>query len=139
MPVIRDEQPLDHDLLLDALCCVGAGTFAALEHLVAQRDDRPWAASETARGLVSLGHLDVELDSHLRPRGWSISPPVLVASSTGAFLAGWRSPELLFALGRVAHALDGRVEWTAQTDGPSRIRLLGVDEDDLENAAVRPL
>jgi hypothetical protein len=133
VPVIRDEQPLDHDLLLDALCCVGAGTFAALEHLVAQRDDRPWAARETARGLVSLGHLDVELDSHLRPRGWSISPPVLVASSTGAFLAGWRSPELLFALGRVAHALDGRVEWTAQADGPSQIRLLGVDEGDLEN------
>ncbi len=136
VPVIRDEQPLDHDLLLDALCCVGAGTFAALAHLVGQRDDRPWAASETARGLVSLGHLDVELDSHLRPRGWSISPPVLVASSTGAFLAGWRSPELLFALGQVAHALGGRVEWTAQADGPSRIGLLGVDESDLENVVV---
>jgi len=136
VPLMRNEDLLDLDLLLDALCCLGAGTFAALEQLVGQRDDRPWAAREAARALVSLGHVDVELDDRLRPRGWSIAPPMLVASAAGAFLAGWRSPELLFALGRTALALGGRVEWIPQAAGPSRVGLLGVDEDDLDDVAL---
>ncbi len=136
VPSVRQEEPLDHDLLLDALSCVGAGTFAAFEQLVGQRDDRPWAAAETARALASLGHLDVELDDHLRPRRWSISPPALVASPAGAFLAGWRSPELLFDMGRIAHEVGGRVEWIRQPNGPFRVGLLGVDKDDLERIAA---
>jgi hypothetical protein len=137
VPVIRDEQPLDHDLLLDALCCVGAGTMAALEQLVGQRDDRPWAAREVARALVSLGHVDIELDSRMAPCGWSISPPTLVASAAGAFLAGWRSPELLLALGLAAQAAGGRVERSAQAGGPSRVAVVGLDGDRLEEVASR--
>jgi hypothetical protein len=136
VPVLREPGPLDHDLLLDALCCVGCGSFAALDQLVSEYDDRPWASRETARALVSLGHLDVELDGRLRPRGWSISPPQLVSSPAGAFLAGWRSPGLLFELGRVAHRLGGRVEWAEQTGGPSRVGLLAIDDDDLEHVTA---
>jgi hypothetical protein len=122
-PRMREEEAIDHDLLLDALCCVGTGTFAALDQLVSQRDDRPWATREAARRLVSLGHIDVELDDNLRPRVWSISPTTLVPYEGGAFLTGWRSPEILHALGLVAHRLGGRVELTPQADGPSRIGL----------------
>ena len=137
VPVIREEQPLDHDLLLDALCCVGAGTMAALEQLVGQRDDRPWAAREVARALVSLGHIDVELDAHMAPCGWSISPPALVTCAAGAFLAGWRSPELLLAFGLAAQAAGARVERTAQAGGPSRVALVGVDRGGQEEVAAR--
>jgi hypothetical protein len=135
--LLSPSQAVDHDLIFDALCCVGTGTYAALEQLVEQLDDRPWAARETARRLVSLGHIDVELDHHLRPRSWSISPPTLAASAAGAFLAGWRSPELLFALGRVASEMGARVEWIPQSAGPSRVGLLGVDEGNLDVLARR--
>jgi hypothetical protein len=134
---MRDEEPLDHDLMLDALCSVGAGTMGALEQLVSQRDDRPWASREIARALISLGHLDVELDPQMTPRSWSISPSVLVEFSEGAFLAGWRSPQLLLALGLAANVAGGRVERTAQANGPSRVALLDVDGGALERIASR--
>lgn len=134
--LVEPEDPVDYDLILDALCCVGAGTYASLQRIVEQADDRPWAAREIARALVSLGHIDLELDERLRPRAWSVAPPILVASAAGAFLAGWRSPELLFALGQVTHTVGSRVEWTSQPGGPTRVGLLDA-ADDLEAIASR--
>jgi hypothetical protein len=126
---------VDHDLLLDALCQLCAGTGSALERMVSQLDDRPWAAAETARRLIALGHLQVELDGDLRLRRWSIARPRLVESPAGPFLAGWRSPALTYQLGRIVRELGGRVEWTAQDEGPTRVGVLGVDEEDLPGLA----
>ena len=128
---------VDYDLLLDALSSIGSGSYATFRRIVEQQDDRPWAANEAARSLVALGHIDVQLDDLLRPRSWSVAPATLVASPTGAFLAGWRSPELLFALGRAAHDVAGRVEWTQQVSGPTRIGLWDIDDGDFDAVARR--
>ena len=133
---VREPEALDHDLLLDALCCIGTGTFSVMQQLVSQADDRPWAAHELARTLVSLGHLDVNLDEGLRPRSWSISPTTLVASPHETFIAGWRSPKLVDCLEDVLQAVGGHIVRTQQDDGPSRVAVNGVDRGQLDHIAA---
>jgi hypothetical protein len=136
VPAVREQEALDHDVLLDALCCIGAGTFSAMQQLVSQSDDRPWAAHELARTLVSLGYLDVNLDEQLRPRSWSISPTTLVASPHQTFIAGWRSPKLVACLNDAVQAVGGRIVQTQQDDGPSRVTVSDVDRGQLDDIAA---
>lgn len=136
MPAVPLDEPLDYDVLLDALCWSRSGSLPALRQLVSQRDDRPWATAEAARRLSALGHLDVEIDAQLRPRSWSVAPSALVATTGSAYLAGWRSAELLYELGRAARAADGRVEWIEQAGGPVQVAVVGVDDDDLDAVAA---
>lgn len=119
-----DAGPVDLNVLLDALSLIGSGEWPVLQRLVAQHDDRPWAASEIATLLASLGHLDVTLDrATVRPARWSIAPSTVVVAEQTAYLAGFRSGTLIETLGR--HAERGGLQLTRELmqGAPDRIAL----------------
>jgi hypothetical protein len=127
----------DHDSLLDALCFVRTGPWSTFEKLALQVDDSPWFPLETARLYSALGHIDLVLDpKKVRVAMWAIAPPVLVLSSDGsAVLSGFRSTAFLEAVATATLELGGSVRREPSPDGPSVIRIHGLDEGALASVA----
>jgi hypothetical protein len=133
LPPRRDIDETDFDGLLEALSYLGGGDISQVTRLVEQSDDAPWATAEAARALSALGHIDISYSTpDLRLAEWAVAPATLVVPPDGdAFLAGWRSEELLTALGSCAVRLGGAVRWDQQNGGPTRVRVTGLDGDAL--------
>ncbi|TIL66186.1 hypothetical protein [Mesorhizobium sp.] len=97
VPARIQEPTVDHELLFDALCFLGAGSWGKLESLLADKIEMPWQAREIAQNYFLLGLLDLEL----RPgtnivRNWSV--PACTASfidEDTAFLSGFRCQSML--------------------------------------------
>lgn len=86
------------DVVLDALCYLGHGSWATFQSIAATRREELWYPHTLAQLLVGLGHLDLELDLNtMRPKRWQVSPPALVETSKHGiwFLAGFRSAALV--------------------------------------------
>jgi len=131
VPRRLDAAPVDPNVLLDALSLIGSGDWPVLQRLVAQHDDRPWAATELATRLTSLGHLDVTLDrATVRPARWSIAPSTIVVVEHAAYLAGFRSNALITAVARHAERQGLQLLHEPAEDAPDRISLphLGVTQ-----------
>ena len=78
------------DTLLDALCYLNAGSWGTFQSVVASASDEPGFATEIARALHDLGHLDLRLNHSLsRVEAWSIAPPVLVLDGARRCLSLW--------------------------------------------------
>ena len=125
---------VDFDTAFDALCYSGAGGWARFKATSSAVRDEPWFAAETARSLSSLGHVDFVLDASLQPISWRVAPPVLVMNPKGqtAFLAGFRSKELIEVLARVVKELDGAVDIdTRPHSQPARVLVSGLTGEDL--------
>jgi hypothetical protein len=133
-----DPDAADFDLLLEALSTVEHANWHNFERLIDQMDDRPWAAAEAIRTFSALGHVDVMLGQRdLRPERWSIAPPALVVTNTGAFLCGWRSELLLRTLGRLAVEMGRQVVWQPVSDAPTVIHIAQLTEDESGVLATR--
>ena len=107
---LQEGSTADLDCIFDAMAVSGWGTWASLRELVRGFASELWEPLEAVRSLRSLGHIDVELNRRtLRPRSWSVAPPAIVVQPDGrsAFIAGWRSEELLSQIEREAKALGG--------------------------------
>ena len=97
------------DLVLDALCYLGRGSWTTFQGLAAACRDELWYPASLARLLVELGHIDLEIDfATMRPARWQVAPPALVENAAGDtwFLAGFRSPELVNAVADALEAMD---------------------------------
>jgi hypothetical protein len=126
-PTAIPARPVDHDLLLDALTYAGRGSWATFERLADQLSDLPWFASETARTLSALGHIEPAPSPHdLRPQQWAIAPATLVTTLDGAFLCGHRSRRLLDAVERRSGEIGGTLQSHPQANAPARILVYGV-------------
>lgn len=98
-PVLRSPrapepvEPVDHDLLLDALCYLGEGSWAAFETLLSTKVSEPWQAYTIARSLETLGYLDLARKPGAgRITRWSVASPALYLSAEGrAHLRGFRN------------------------------------------------
>lgn len=90
---------LDQDLLLDALCFLGEGSWATFEALVGANVSEPWEAYAIARSLEALGYLDlVRRPGTGRIARWAITPPAIYLSPEGkGWLRGFRNSTLLDA------------------------------------------
>jgi hypothetical protein len=106
------------DPILDALSYLRSGSAAELERLAVQVEGSGLATDRLARGLESLGHLDVELDPlTLRPAAWSIAPSTVTQlTATTAALTGAR-PQLLLGRALSAAAEDSDV-WVDIAENP---------------------
>jgi hypothetical protein len=138
VPARSEDGGLDHDALLDAVSYLGEGSWATFARLVAQLDERPWAAIEEARLLSSLGHVDVELSpTDLRPVAWEVAPPTLVVSERVATLAGFRSLSLLRSLAASARRLGGEAATEKPDSGPTHVTITGLDHNALCSLATK--
>ena len=131
---IPDNLQADLNTVFDAICLVGTGTWHSFTTLARQVKDQPWFASELARTLVGLGHIEVQLNpaTHQVDR-WTIAPPVLVAlpRSRSAVLAGFRSQQLLDSVRAHAIAFGGSLRCEQLGDAPARVCIDGIGRDDL--------
>lgn len=90
---------LSMDLWMDAASFWGRGSLAAFEALVSAEGLDPWRASQVLRDLSWLGHVDLDYGSGLKPRSWSIAPPVLsYVTPEKSFFSGFRNAALLNGL-----------------------------------------
>lgn len=120
--------PLPLDLWLDAACFWGVGTLAMIEGLAASEGVEPWQVNQVLKDFSALGHLDLGYGAAMRPRAWSVSPPVL--SHVGeelAVLCGFRNDALLEALEDLVTSAGGRVEMHASPRQPAVVAVAGLD------------
>lgn len=85
------------NIIFDALCYLGAGSYGAFEKIVSKQVEEQWQVSIVARNLYNLGHIDVKWNSaRWRPKSWSVSPPALVMQENGyAYVTGFRNGPML--------------------------------------------
>jgi hypothetical protein len=103
-PTRAAEKVITPDLLLDAICYLGSGKWHAFQAVACAGSEETWFASEFAKQLHDLGHIDLQLNPALaRIQSWSVSPPALVFTGCTAFLAGYRNKSFLE---KVISALD---------------------------------
>ena len=120
--------PLPLDLWLDAACFWGVGTAATFEGLAASEAVEPWQVNQVLKDLSALGHLDLGYSAAMRPRAWSVSPPVL--SHVGeelAVLCGFRNDALLEELEDLVTSAGGRVEKHGGPRQPAVVEVAGLD------------
>jgi hypothetical protein len=118
------------DVLFDALCYLGSGTWANVEALIAEYPDlEPWEILEIGRSFAALGLLDVSFSprSH-RPRAWSVpAPGIYFIDDTTSFLSGFRSRPLVVEIYRRLQGSHGRLRELARTGAPVALEIRGID------------
>ena len=124
------------DTLLDALCYLNAGSWGTFQSVVASASDEPGFATEIARALHDLGHLDLRLNQPLsRVEAWSIAPPVLVLDGAGsAFLSGFRCEGLLNAVREALEVNGCDFEVVKQERAPAALWFSNVNGSDARDA-----
>lgn len=126
---IDDESLVDLDTLLNAISLLNEGTWASFVALARNADDRPWFASEFARTLAGLGHIELRLNrTTLRVERWAVGPPVLVGlpDRDTAVLAGFRSRRLLDRLKASVKALGGSLAREEVHGAPMQVMVRGL-------------
>jgi hypothetical protein len=90
-------EQLDHDLLLDALCFLGEGSWASFEALLSANVSEPWQAHAIARSLEGLGYVDLARKPGTgRISRWSIAAPAIYLSAEGrAHMRGFRNVTMM--------------------------------------------
>ena len=106
----RNDPPVSHDLILDALGFRGAASVSKLYEwfsLLATVNE-PWDAHNAIKDYVDLGYIDVDIDPiSFRIKHWSISPATFVINESGVgFLAGFRSRKLVSEVSQILQEFD---------------------------------
>ena len=134
---IEQDRDVNFDILLSALTYSRAGNWALYERLSGQVSEDPWFPIESARLLLSLGHIDLALDGSGRPRAWSMSPPTLCVLPNGdAILCGARSDRLVRQLDLQLEPLGGTLVIEDGVGAPSRVRITHLPSEDLARLAA---
>jgi hypothetical protein len=136
---IEPERPASLDMLIDGLSYAQRGRWSTFEALASQVVDSGLFASESARLLSSLGHLDLILDRRtLRATSWAVAPTILVRprDSTDAFLCGRRSGPLIDRLRTGAKALGGNTAIEELENSPALVTVRGLDANHLAELAA---
>ena len=124
-------EQVDHDLLLDALCFLGEGSWASFEALLSTNVSEPWQAHAIARSLEALGYVDLTRKPGAgRIKRWSITAPTLYLCGEGrAQLRGFRNVTMMNAV-RELLVNGGAREVSETLDGqPRNITYDGIEPD----------
>lgn len=139
---------IEPDLLLDALCFLGQGTWGGFEGLVAQHVAEPWEAVNLARSFEALGYLDLaRAPGTGKITYWAVPAPTLYLASDGkAQLRGFRNSAIVERLGDTLLASGARETSAVKEGQPCSIAFEAVDRDlameilaDLRDPHGRPL
>ncbi|MFC1985743.1 hypothetical protein ACFLWC_01970 [Chloroflexota bacterium] len=132
---ITINQPVDYNLLFDALCYYGSGSWDQFLYISKQMDDSPWFALNTARQLSALGHIDLSLNKQtMRPEYWSVIPAMLIkiSGTNIAILLGRRSDNLVESLQAATESKGGEIIVEDYPDAPHNIFVTGLSDTQLE-------
>lgn len=137
----REHMPsagIDPDILLDALCFHGNGSWGRFLSLLDADGVQAMNARQLAQDLFLLGFLDLELRSGSNSiKAWSVPAPSLVYVSSGrGFLSGFRCDSLLVQLEDIVEGLGGNMRRNAMPDRPAMISIDGVEEKVLREASA---
>ncbi|MGO4659267.1 hypothetical protein AB4Z34_31455 [Ensifer sp. 2YAB10] len=131
-----DASRIEHDLLLDALCFLGTGSWGRFESLLADKVEMPWQAREIAQNYSLLGLLDIDL----RPgtnivHRWSIPPcAVSYIDEETAFLSGFRCQSLLESIFSAVRRADGQIVEARRSLVPAHIEITNLSPAALSRA-----
>lgn len=116
----RVDAPPSANLVFDALCYLGGGSWRRLQDLTGTEGRPPLAAQRMSAALTALGHIDVSWDTRMRtPLSWVVPPPALSFTPSGqAVLAGFRNTPLLAALEEQLARAGGTLTALEQEDAP---------------------
>lgn len=126
------------DAALDGLMHVGGGTASSLERLASQVEESGLFLDAFLRGLIALGHIQVEYGSGLQPSRWEISPSCVAEAADGSFfLVGYWPQSLRNALSAELAARGGSLRRETQhTAGPSVWRIRRITPREMAEAAA---
>lgn len=135
MPVLECDhgKSIDHDILMDALSCLGSGTWGKFESMLEALSPEPQYARQVAQHYAMLGHLDFEQRKGSGTiRSWCVPPPTAnMVGADRAFLAGFRSNGLIKTIGERTKAAGGSLLTQDNNRGPANIFVEGLDFDGL--------
>lgn len=122
---------VDQDLLLDALCFLGEGSWATFEALLSTSVSEPWQAYAIARSLEALGYVDLARKAGSgRVTCWAVSAPTLFLYPDGrASLRGFRNTTLMDAAREILLAGGANEKSEAFEGQPLNIAFDGVVPD----------
>lgn len=136
MREIKQGGSVNHGILMDALSCLGSGSWAKFESLFEALSPEPRFARQVAQHYAMLGHLDLEQRQGSGAiRSWCVPPPTInMVGSDRAFLAGFRSSKIIKEIGERAEGAGGRIVTEDSNRGPFSIFVNGVGIDGLRDA-----
>lgn len=120
---------LDFDLLFDALCFLGSGSWGRMDRLLVGQDIPSWTLGEMAGTWASLSLIDVSYapGTH-RPKKWSVPPPAVCATGDGeGYFAGFRCDSLIELALEELVGLGGTPSVIEQDGAPRYIGFRSVD------------
>ncbi len=122
---------VDHDLLLDALCFIGNGSWGTFESLVDRNDLQPWEAVALARNLAALGHIDLQVvKGSGRIMTWCVPPPTLAFHyPRSAVFSGFRNCALLDEARDLLVDAGATFEEQKRWSRPTRVLVQGIDPE----------
>lgn len=136
VPVSKKDESVNHGILMDALSCLGSGSWGKFESLLEALSPEPQYARQVAHHYNMLGHLDLEQRQGSGAiRSWCVPPPTInVVGSERTFLAGFRSSKLIKEISERIEIAGGRIIIEDGKRGPACIFTDGVGIDGLRDA-----
>ena len=100
------KQQMSAEIIYDAVCYFGAGTWSKLEALSGSLEGPSWHIIKLTRNLFDLGHIDILFNDNNKPAYWSCNPPtVVITENNNAFLSGFINDEMKENLGKYLTSL----------------------------------
>jgi hypothetical protein len=134
----ESESLVEHDLVVDALCYFGSGSFSRLEAILANMVTEAWQASELASAYCALGLLDLALvPGSGRVATWRVAPAsVMFTGEKQAFFTGFRSKQLIAEVIEAVRAAGGVAQVIPYKERPSAVRFSGLTASTVAGALV---
>lgn len=141
LPSIPDREPkngttVDHGILIDALSCLGSGSWGKFESLLEALSPEPQYTRQVAQDYAMLGHLDLEQRQGSGAiRSWCVPAPAINITPGGrAFVSGFRSSKLIDDIAGLASKAGGRLAVEGNGRGPASVFIDGLGISQLRDA-----
>lgn len=120
MPARRPEK-YAADLIFDALCYLGSGSWRKLQDISSASTPDPFFPSRFSQALGDLGHIDTSFKSGtVREESWICAPPAVIYTGTdAAFISGFRSASLIERLTAAVEKAGGMIYKQDQDNAPA--------------------
>lgn len=131
----KNDQPIDYEMLVDALCFLGQGNWARFKTIIEYWGEGTKHPRQVAHELFLLGLIDIELRPGTNSvKAWSVpQASINFIDEKLAFLAGFRSRSLVSSIRNFVQAAGGRLDVEDIDGRPPLVIIKGLDAAKLAN------